>query len=343
MVKCIGVKASLSPITPAPVWDALLAWYARQGRDLPWRQTRDPYAILVSEIMLQQTQVDRVLPKYHAFLAAFPSFAALAAASTDAVIRAWAPLGYNQRAVRLQAIARVVMAEHGGQMPMTVEGLLALPGIGRYTAGAIACFAHGQAVATVDTNIRRVLTRIFIGDLSAEAATTERADAALALAEAALPPEADRAYAWNQALMDLGATVCLARTPACERCPLASLCRTYAQMSEQTLFPSGTALRALQAQRVAEDPAAYAVKRARAANPPQPFKESNRYFRGRVVDALRALPTDAGITLAVLGPQVRADYTDAEEPWLRRTVAGLVRDGLAAWADAAETLVTLPH
>ncbi len=342
-MKSTGVKVSPPSITPAPVWDALLAWYGRQGRDLPWRQTCDPYAILVSEIMLQQTQVDRVLPKYHAFLAAFPNFAELAVAPTDAVIRAWAPLGYNQRAVRLQAIARVVMTEHEGQMPTTLDGLLALPGIGRYTAGAIACFAHGQAVATVDTNIRRVLTRIFIGDLSAEAATTERADVALALAEAALPPAADRAYAWNQALMDLGATVCLARTPACERCPLTALCRTYAQMSEHTLFPSGTALRELQAQRVAEAPADYAVKRARSATPAQPFKESNRYFRGRVVDALRALPTGEGITLAALGPQVRPDYADAEEAWLRRTVTGLVRDGLAAWADASETQVTLPR
>jgi A/G-specific adenine glycosylase len=342
MVKSIGVKVSLPPITPAPVWDALLAWYAQQGRDLPWRQTRDPYAILVSEIMLQQTQVDRVLPKYYAFLAAFPTFAELAAAPTDAVIRAWAPLGYNQRAVRLQAIARAVMNEHDGQMPNTLEGLLALPGIGRYTAGAIACFAHGQAVATVDTNIRRVLTRIFIGDLSAEAAATEKAEVALALAEAALPPEADHAYAWNQALMDLGATTCLARVPACERCPLTALCRTYAQMSEHTLFPSGTALRELQeAQRVAEATAPYTAKRPRAAT--QPFKESNRYFRGRVVDALRALPAGASLSLAALGPQVRPDYQDDEEAWLRRTVTGLVRDGLAQWADDAQTQVTLPR
>jgi A/G-specific adenine glycosylase len=337
------VKASLPVFDPAPVWDVLLAWYAQHGRDLPWRATRDPYAILVSEIMLQQTQVDRVLPKYAAFLEAFPTFADLAAAPTDGVIRAWAPLGYNQRAVRLQAIARVVVNDHGGQMPATLEGLLALPGIGRYTAGAIACFAHGQAVATVDTNIRRVLTRIFIGDLSPLAATTEKSEVALALAEAALPLDAESAYQWNQALMDLGATVCLARAPACERCPLTALCRTYAQMGEHTLFPSGSALRELQAQRIAEDPATYAPKRPRAATAPQPFKESNRYFRGRVVDALRALPIGDALPLSALGPHVRADYADAEEPWLRRIVAGLVRDHLAAWADDGQTRVTLPR
>ncbi len=322
-----------------PIQQALLAWYGRQGRDLPWRHTRDPYAILVAEIMLQQTQVERVIPKYHAFLVAFPTFAALAAAPTEAVIRAWSGLGYNQRAVRLQAVARVVVAEHDGRMPATLAGLLALPGIGRYTAGALACFALGQAVATVDTNIRRVLVRVCIGELSAQAAACAKPAAALALAEAALPAEPDQAYAWNQALMDLGAMVCLARAPACDRCPLTAHCRTFAQLQARTLFPTGAELPAL---RVAEAPAGYATK-PRVAKPSQPFKESNRYFRGRVVAALRAAPAGAALALDEIGPQLKPDYSAADADWLRTIVAGLARDGLAAWADAAQTRVTLPR
>src|SRR5579885_650843 len=180
----------------------LLEWYDRQGRRLPWRETTDPYAVLVSEIMLQQTQVDRVLPKYREFLERFPTLAALAEAPTADVIRAWAPLGYNMRAVRLQSIARQVVAEYGGQIPLQAAELSRLKGVGRYTAGAIACFAHRQQVATVDTNIRRVLYRVFIGIEQPDAPVRE--EQSWALAEKVLPP--GEAYSWNQALMDLGAT-----------------------------------------------------------------------------------------------------------------------------------------
>src|SRR5947209_18765871 len=145
------------------VHSALLHWYAAEQRDLPWRSTNDPYAILVSEIMLQQTQVDRVLPKYQQFLAAFPTLADLATAATADVISAWVPLGYNMRAVRLQSIARQVIADHAGRIPDTIEELLKLKGIGRYTAGAIASFAYHKQVTTFDTNIRHVLYRIFLG------------------------------------------------------------------------------------------------------------------------------------------------------------------------------------
>jgi A/G-specific adenine glycosylase len=203
-------------------WRLLLDWYARHGRaSLPWRQTRDPYAILVSEVMLQQTQVERVIPKYHAFLERFPTLAALADTPTADVIRAWAGLGYNARAVRLQQIARQAMTDYGGALPATMEGLLALTGIGRYTAGAVACFAFGQQVATVDTNIRRTLWRLFRGVEPAEWPAPANRDT-LALAEWALPD--GRAYDWQQALMDLGATVCLARVPRCGACPLAGEC-----------------------------------------------------------------------------------------------------------------------
>src|SRR5437588_1270081 len=164
-------KQSLSShisFQPAPeqvvrVHSSLLKWYAAEQRNLPWRSTDDPYAILVSEIMLQQTQVDRVLPKYQQFLAAFPTLADLAAASTADVISVWVLLGYNMRAVRLQSLARQVMNEYDGSIPDSIEELLTLKGIGRYTSGAIACFAYKKQVTMVDTNIHRVLHRIFLG------------------------------------------------------------------------------------------------------------------------------------------------------------------------------------
>src|SRR5437762_5487370 len=205
---------------PAPgvledVHHRLLSWYAAEQRELPWRATNDPYAILVSEIMLQQTQVDRVLPKYQQFLAIFPTLAALAAAPTADVISTWVPLGYNMRAVRLQSIARQVLAEYDGRIPDTIDELLKLKGIGRYTAGAIACFAYHKQVSTVDTNIRRVLHRIFLGLEHPEPKVNDAQ--MLSLAEQVLP--ADEAYNWNQALMDIGATICTGSNPRCIHCP----------------------------------------------------------------------------------------------------------------------------
>jgi A/G-specific adenine glycosylase len=180
----------------------LLAWFSRNGRDLPWRRTNDPYAILVSEIMLQQTQVSRVIERYTAWLGRWPTVEALASASTADVVRAWSGLGYNRRAVNLQRAARAVV--DAGAFPRTVPELLALPGVGPYTASAIACFAFGAQLTTVDVNVRRVLER------------------ALGRSDAEPPP--GRAWDWNQALFDLGATICLARVPRCEQCPLASGC-----------------------------------------------------------------------------------------------------------------------
>lgn len=320
----------------------LLSWYRQQGRDLPWRKTRDPYAILVSEMMLQQTQVDRVLPKFALFMAMYPTLESLANAPTDAVIRLWAGLGYNQRAVRLQQIARAVMERYAGVMPTTIDELLQLPGIGRYTAGAIACFAHGQAVATVDTNIRRVLTRIFIGDLSPEAQTTTNAATALSLAESVLPPDPTDAYDWNQALMDLGATICLARQPYCERCPLTNTCRTYQQMLTYTLFPTGAALKQLQEQLIAESPATYTVPK-RPIKQAVPFKTSTRFYRGRIIEHLRGLSDGQNQLLAELGPEIKDGYMADDEPWLRMLVASLVRDGLTRWDDEGQTRVSLPR
>jgi A/G-specific adenine glycosylase len=197
---------------------ALLAWYGEHRRDLPWRRTHDPYAILVSEVMLQQTQVSRVVPRYLEWLERWPTVEALAAASPADVIRAWAGLGYNRRAVNLHRCAQEV-ARRGG-FPRDPAELRKLPGLGPYTAAAIACFAFGTQVAAPDVNARRVLGRAF-GDPD-------------------LPPPEGRAYDWNQALFDLGSTVCIARRPRCQVCPLSADCpsrgMTFAPTRRQRAF-----------------------------------------------------------------------------------------------------------
>jgi A/G-specific adenine glycosylase len=292
---------------------SLLQWYAAEKRTLPWRESSDPYAILVSEIMLQQTQVDRVLPKYLQFLTAFPTLESLAAAATADVIAAWVPLGYNMRAVRLQAIARQVIAEYHGRIPDTIEALLTLKGVGRYTAGAIACFAYRKQVATVDTNIRRVLHRIFFG---LEHPEPKLNDAQMLIHAERVLPEGE-AYNWNQALMDLGATICTSNNPRCGQCPLQETCQAYVEMSQHSLFPSGTVLRQLR--KVAEKKPAYQS---------QPFTTSNRYFRGRIVNLLSSVPAPQRLTLDTLGPQLKPDFSDSDVPWLQQIVDGLVKDGL---------------
>ncbi len=201
----------------------LLAWYARHGRDLPWRRTRVPYRVLVSEIMLQQTQVERVIPKYREFLKTYPTLRALAAADVDDVRRLWYPLGYNVRPVRLHAIARETLARYGGRLPDDGEALRALPGVGRYTAGAMLSFAFGRDAAVLDTNVRRVLGRVFLGPRRLKRL---RGEASLwALAQALVPR--GRGYDFNQALMDFGATWCTPRRPRCPRCPMRRFCATF--------------------------------------------------------------------------------------------------------------------
>jgi A/G-specific adenine glycosylase len=313
-----------APDKVARVHFSLLQWYQEHQRDLPWRATDDAYAILVSEIMLQQTQVERVLPKYRQFLTAFPTLADLAAAPTADVISVWVPLGYNSRAVRLQSIARQVIAEYDGRIPDTIDELLRLKGIGRYTAGAIACFAYRKQVATVDTNIYRVLHRIFLGLEQPEAQVNN--EQMLRMAESVMP--AGEAYDWNQALMDLGATICTSANPQCIRCPLQETCAAYMEMSQYSLFPGGTVLRQLR--KVAEKKAPYQA---------QPFTSTNRYFRGRIVDHLRSLSPGQRMTLASLGPIIKPEFHDADLPWLQKLVNALAKDGLV---DVHEDGVRLP-
>lgn len=349
----------------ALAWRALLAWYAAEGRaTLPWRHTRDPYAVLVSEVMLQQTQVERVLPKYRAFLERFPTLADLAAAPVAEVIRAWAGLGYNMRAIRLHEIARQAVERYDGTLPGSLDDLLRLKGIGRYTAGAIACFAFGLPVATVDTNIRRVLWRVFRGiEPAVWPADSAFQRQMLEVAEWALPQEpASAAYDWQQALMDLGATVCLARRPLCERCPLTDGCAAWQEAARVTLFPSGEAVARLRDERaaaanypgerrtntkVAERRAGYtAAGSGKQRSPAQPFTSTSRYFRGRVIATLREMPIGAMLSLADLGPQIKPEYSAAEYPWLRALVERLARDGLVRLTgdieDASAACVALP-
>ena len=201
----------------------LLTWYRKHGRDLPWRKTDDPYHILVSEIMLQQTQVDRVLPKYHEWLDKYPSFEALAAAPPDEVTQTWYPLGYNIRPARLQSIAREAVDKYGGELPSDEDTLRSFKGIGDYTVGAIRSFAFGERAAILDTNVARILLRIFIGegDVKAHAMKRRLWD----LSEVLVPRR--HVFDFNQALMDFGATVCVARKPLCLVCPMRTICRAY--------------------------------------------------------------------------------------------------------------------
>jgi A/G-specific adenine glycosylase len=200
----------------------LLAWYGRSKRPLPWRETRDPYAILVSEIMLQQTQVARVEDYWTRFLQRYPTVDALASASADAVHESWAGLGYYARARNLHAAAKQVVRDHAGAFPSEPDALRRLPGIGRYTANAVASIAFGADVGTVDTNVARVLARVF--RIRGTKKSAARARRTWNLVNELVPR--GRAGDWNQALMDLGATICVARAPRCPQCPVRTACPT---------------------------------------------------------------------------------------------------------------------
>ena len=292
------------PDKVAAVQAGLLTWFAANRRDLPWRHTRDPYAVLVSEVMLQQTQVDRVIPYYRRWLETFTTVEELAGAPTADVIRLWSGLGYNRRAVNLQRTAKAVVNDHGGEFPQTVHALRALPGIGPYTAGAIAAFAFEQDVAFIDTNMRRVLHRLFFGvEVPAPVATDREL---IALAASVIPT--GEGWTWNQALIEFGALHCTARRPACVVCPLQRECSAYpAIQSAIRELPTGTRL-----------------KREGM------WEGSNRQARGRIVDTLRQLPA---LSIDDLGARIRPGYTEHDRPWLYDLVRALERDGLTKVAE----------
>lgn len=208
----------------------LHAWYRRHRRDLPWRETRDPYRVLVSELMLQQTQVSRVLDFYQRFLERFPDLDSLAAARPKRVMEAWAGLGYYARARNLHALARHVTSERDGVIPSEPASLRELPGIGAYTAGAVASFAYERRAALVDTNVARVLNRVFAPHVKPK--TGPGGKVLWAIAERLLPRTGPLTWTHNQALMELGALVCTARSPKCEACPVRSVCKSPRRATE---------------------------------------------------------------------------------------------------------------
>lgn len=285
----------------------LLGWWDVNARDLPWRRTRDPYRVLAAEVMLQQTQVDRVIPYYHAWLEAFPDVYALSEAPTAEVIRLWKGLGYNRRAVNLQRAATAIV-DRAGSFPSCVDELRALPGVGPYTAGAIACFAFEQDVAFIDTNMRRVLHRVLVGS---DIPSRQLSDKAIVtLAERVLPES--EGWRWNQALIEFGALQCTSRTPACVVCPMQRQCRAFPAILGKLREQTGT--------------------RRKAEGASVPFQQTSRYFRGRIVDVLREQRDDA-MPLDVLGPMVKPDFVEADVAWLTELVVGLERDGLTAIAE----------
>lgn len=221
-----------TPSAPLPddlagLHDAVVGWFDDHARDLPWRGTSevlpDPWPVLVSELMLQQTPVVRVLPVFEAWMERWPTPADLAAEPSSEAVRAWGRLGYPRRALRLHAAAVAITAEHGGRVPGDHAALLSLPGVGEYTAAAVASFAFGQRHAVMDTNVRRVLARVVLGQAYPSTSITA---AERRLAQALLP--ADDAHRWAAATMELGALVCTARAPRCDVCPVADRCRWLA-------------------------------------------------------------------------------------------------------------------
>jgi A/G-specific adenine glycosylase len=282
----------------------LTAWYAANARDLPWRRPgAGAWPILVSEFMLQQTPVSRVLPAYEAWLARWPTAAALAAATPGDAVRQWGRLGYPRRALRLHACAEAITEFHGGDVPASISELRALPGVGSYTAAAVASFAFGQRHAVLDTNVRRVLSRLIAGqDLSPRSSASV---AETSLAESVLPPAEDqRAATWSVAIMELGALVCTASRPACGRCPLAEECAWLLRGSPPAL----------------------------TRRPVQRYEGTDRQCRGAVMAVLRTAPGPV--------PAASLDACWPEAGQLSRAIETLIEDGLAARHDGE--LIGLP-
>jgi A/G-specific adenine glycosylase len=304
------VPEAVAAAVPTLLQTAILDWYDARGRSLPFRGTADPYLVLVSEVMAQQTQIARVGEAWREFTAAFPTFERLAAASPADVLRAWRGLGYNRRALNLWRAARVVVDEHGGRLPSDIDALERLPGIGRYTARAVAAIAFGAAVGAVDTNVRRVLGRTMAGATDAlSAADLQR------LADASVP--ADRPADWTHALMDVGATVCRSGRPACEECPARPWCRYSA---EATLSGAAAPL------------ATSTRSRQRSA----PFSSSTRWLRGRILDRLRDIDGSAWLELV-------APIGDHDGVSVSRALGVLAAEGLVERDPDSELRARLPQ
>jgi A/G-specific adenine glycosylase len=300
------------PLTPGAAYaegmggenlgERVAAWFAAAHRPLPWRAAAFPaWGVLVSEFMLQQTPVTRVIPRLEAWLARWPTPAALAAVPPGEAVRAWDRLGYPRRALNLHAASIAITERHGGVVPSDVDELLALPGVGPYTARAVAAFAYGVRVPVVDVNVRRVLARALRGVGEPGPARTRDEHA---LMESLLPADAPTARLTNAGMMELGQTVCTARSPACERCPIAELCAWRA--------------------------AGYPAYTGPAAPRQKPYAGSDREVRGRILRELRAEE------LPVPAERIAELWPDAEQ--LARALAGLLSDGLAEAVDGGYAL-----
>ena len=290
------------------IQDALFGWYERNRRDLAWRRDPDPYATFVSEIMLQQTGVERVQPAFTRFINAFPNFECLANAPKVEVLRAWAGLGYNRRAIRLQECARVICREFGGVLPSNAKDLARLPGVGSYTVAAIQSFVFGEDVAALDTNIRRVVSRVWFG-----APVTDRE---IRVAATRLLP-VGRGAEWNQALMDFGSLQCTADRPACVICPLRDCCRAIARSS------------------VASVP-------RRIAEKPEPYRGSRRYIRGRIVAFLRDLQSNESVPIGDLEQTLIAAEIAIDRDSLQTLLRALADEGLCQVIDCSEGMTVGP-
>lgn len=300
----------------------IAVWFSENARDLPWREDDcSAWGVLVSEIMLQQTPVVRVLPIWRQWLADWPTPADFAAASPAEVLRAWGKLGYPRRALRLHAAAAEIVANHGGVVPDNYQDLLALPGIGSYTAAAVAAFAYGRRTTVVDTNIRRVFARLIVGQALPAPALTA---AEMKLAAQLLPEDTAESVTWNAATMELGALVCTARSPRCDDCPVIDSCAWIkAGQPEPTYKPKG-----------------------------QAWAGTDRQVRGAVMAVLRAAHTpihadllwnnkpleDAELSQAVAKPLAKLHALNTHAPQLERSLAGLLADGLAVKDDAGYSL-----
>ncbi len=288
-------------------WRNLLKWYEKHGRRLPWRGA-DDYCVAVSEFMLQQTQVDRVIPLFRRFMARFPSWQALAGAEQADVVRAWKGLGYNLRAIRLRELAREVTERHGGRLPSDEPSLLALKGVGPYTARALRVFVHKNDLLAPDTNVRRVMTRLRKGPIADPQAVDWNEWRRW---EASIPKGAG--HDLNQALMDLGSAVCRAGMPDCGGCPLMRGCASWPEIlsTGRSKIPA---------------------QKTRRKERTDEFGIPNRIYRGRIIDRLRAGAIKEA-QFEDLGRAVRTRFSKRDVAWLRSVLEGLKRDGLVRIED----------
>jgi A/G-specific adenine glycosylase len=286
------------------------SWMQQHRRDLPWRETRDPWAVLVAELMLQQTQVSRVLDRWPTFLQQFPNPQAAANAGSAAIVTAWSGLGYNRRALALYQCATIVSERHNGTLPNTIDELQKLPGIGSYTARAVLAFAFAAPAAIVDTNVARIVARAFTGRVLSWKEAQQHADACVPATASA-----EWVWGWNQGMLDLGATICTKRAPSCDTCPIQTHCLWQLRKTRLLATPESE---------LDPDPA---IGSAGVGTKQSRFEGSDRQGRGRLIHALRLGPVHFDRVSGVMGwpdDHVRTD----------RVVNSLLKDGLVARSES---------